>query len=175
MRLFTRIIQIFFILKLFFFSESFAQFQVRETKKIEPVSFSATIFTKENKAKFLALTYNNDKKWHTYWKNPGSAGIPLSFEFFSDGKKINLPSKEWPSPKRYYEEGNLLAYGYEGQYTFFFPLSSKKQQALEGKKLEIKSKWLVCKNICIPGQGFYSGTFTQGKLKPLGLKKNTDP
>ncbi|MEE2744421.1 MAG: thioredoxin family protein [Bdellovibrionota bacterium] len=155
--------KIFFLLNLLFFSTfSFAQFKVQSTKKLDPVSFSATVFT-HNKEKFLSLTYQNKPKWHTNWKNPGDAGIPLSFEFLSSGKKIKLTSLEWPIPQRFYEKGNLLAYGYIDRYSFFFPFS-KHLKELEGKELEVTSKWLVCKEICIPGKKTFKSIITNGQL-----------
>ncbi|MEE2744768.1 MAG: protein-disulfide reductase DsbD domain-containing protein, partial [Bdellovibrionota bacterium] len=157
--------KILFLLNLLFFSTlSLAQFQVQSTKKVDPVSFSATVFN-HKKGKYLTLTYQNSPKWHTYWKNPGDAGIPLSFEFLSSGKKIKLDSLEWPVPQRFYEKGDLLAYGYINQYSFFFPLSSKTLKDLEGKELEINSKWLVCKEICIPGKKTFKSNFTNGQLE----------
>ena len=150
--------------------QTLAQFKELKSDRETPVTFTANIFQHEENPlkKYLALTFQNEKKWHTYWKNPGDAGIPLSFEFFSNKERVNLKPLEWPYPQRFIEKGDMLAYGYEGRYTFFFPLADKDIKTLKGKSLTIKSKWLVCKEICIPGQDTFKGRFDND----LNLTKN---
>lgn len=101
---------------------------------------------------FLVIGLKNEKGWHTYWKNPGDAGLEIKFEFSQNNKKINLNALEWPTPKKYMEQGNILAYGYSGTNHFFFKVSKEQIKQLSGKDLDIKVTWLVCKDICIPGQ-----------------------
>jgi DsbC/DsbD-like thiol-disulfide interchange protein len=38
----------------------------------------------ENK---LVVSINHDEGWHTYWKNPGDAGLASSFKFFDQNQK----------------------------------------------------------------------------------------
>ena len=97
------------------------------------------------KDRYLALTIKHEDKWHTYWKNPGDAGIVTQFKFTAGGKALELAASEWPAPHRYIEAGDILTYGYEGDPTFFFKVN--------GAKGEIKAdvKWLICKDICLPG------------------------
>jgi len=97
---------------------------------------------------YLAISLENEKDWHTYWKNPGDAGLELKFKFSTDnGKVITLEDLPWPTPKRYIEQGNMWAYGYSNEYAFFYKLPS----TLANKNLKIVGTWLVCKDICIPG------------------------
>jgi thiol:disulfide interchange protein len=96
--------------------------------------------------KTLALTIQHEEKWHTYWKNPGDAGIATVFKFELDGKEVKLEEHEWPAPHRYIEAGDILTYGYEGSPTFFFKLPAN----IKGN-LKAKAQWLICKDICIPG------------------------
>lgn len=114
------------------------------------VSLAAAV-TKIGKAHFVVLDYTNDKKWHTYWKNPGDAGLPIENEFTVAGTKQNFSEEEWPTPKKYIEQGDILAYGYEGNYQFFYELTPEQVLSLKNKTLDLYSKWLVCKDICIPG------------------------
>jgi thiol:disulfide interchange protein DsbD len=99
-----------------------------------------------NQPRVLALTIQHEEKWHTYWKNPGDAGIATVFKFELDGKEIKLTEEEWPMPHRYLEAGDILTYGYEKDPTFFFQLPAK----FKGN-LKAKAQWLICKDICIPG------------------------
>lgn len=95
--------------------------------------------------RFLALTIKHEEKWHTYWKNPGDAGIVTQFKFTNGGQVVELLASEWPAPHRYIEAGDILTYGYEGDPTFFFKLGNLKGE------LAVDVKWLVCKDICLPG------------------------
>jgi thiol:disulfide interchange protein DsbD len=98
----------------------------------------------------LSLSYRNQDGWHTYWKNPGDSGLATKFSFKFNDQDIQLESKEWPTPKRYIEAGDIWTFGYSNDYSFFFEIPEE----IIGKKgeLEIASQWLVCKDICIPGQ-----------------------
>jgi thiol:disulfide interchange protein/DsbC/DsbD-like thiol-disulfide interchange protein len=96
--------------------------------------------------RYVALTIKHEEKWHTYWKNPGDAGIATTFKFENNGNEIELEALEWPTPHRYIEAGDILTYGYEGDPTFFFKLPD----SLQGE-LSVRAQWLICKDICIPG------------------------
>ena len=113
----------------------------------EHVKLGATTLKVDNK-NYLVLNFSNDKKWHTYWKNPGDAGLPMKMTFTVDSKEVELSSLPWPAPQRYIEQGDMWAYGYEGKYSLFFDLP----QNLANKTMNILGEWLVCKDICIPGK-----------------------
>ena len=114
------------------------------------VSFSPQIITYKD-TDWLTVSYKNDPGWHTYWKNPGDAGLPPSWNFYIEEKEIFLSSLEWPVPKRFFEKKGLITFGYEGEYSFFFPLD--KNIAKVAGNLRVKSRYLVCKDVCIPGKG----------------------
>src|SRR3954466_5624735 len=65
--------------------------------------------------KKLVVSINHDEGWHTYWKNPGDAGIANTFKFSKDTKAY-----EWPAPHKYIEAGDILTIGYSGLQHFFF-------------------------------------------------------
>jgi thiol:disulfide interchange protein len=91
----------------------------------------------------LVATINHEKGWHTYWKNPGDAGIPESFKFYQRKKLVTPVEYEWPTPKRYLEAGDILTIGYEGVKHFFF-------DDIPGD-ISANIGILICKDICIPG------------------------
>ena len=97
--------------------------------------------------KILAVTFKNTEGWHTYWKNPGDAGLAIKLKIFENESLLALNEYPWPAPKRYIEQGNMWAYGYSGKYAIFYDLPAQHQN----KKLKIVGEWLVCKDICIPG------------------------
>lgn len=89
--------------------------------------------------KKIVVTINHDEGWHTYWKNPGDAGIASSFKF-------NQPLKpyEWPVPEKHIEAGDIVTIGYGGKQHFFFEDAPGIIDAHIGV--------LICKDICIPGE-----------------------
>lgn len=92
----------------------------------------------------LVVSIAHDKGWHTYWKNPGDAGIASTFKFSSDNKPLELKAYEWPVPEKHIESGDILTIGYSGIQHFFFDdhLSD----------VDVHVGVLICKDICIPGE-----------------------
>ncbi|WP_127714447.1 thioredoxin family protein [Halobacteriovorax sp. HLS] len=127
-----------------------------------PVKFYAQVLKVQNQ-NYLALNYSNHKKWHTYWKNPGDAGLALAFKFKINNQETTLEELEWPVPKKYIEKGDMLAFGYEDEYSIFFKLPQKS----EDHKISIYSNWLVCKHVCIPGEITVSGKISNNELTEL--------
>tara|TARA_B100002052_G_C15880223_1_gene598870 strand:- start:1574 stop:3571 length:1998 start_codon:yes stop_codon:yes gene_type:complete len=83
--------------------------------------------------------------WHTYWVNPGDSGGPPTFtSTISNGWKIN--PNLWPGPQTI-EYPPLMTYGYENEVVFPFKLDITD---LDDKETDIKIKFLVCDDICVP-------------------------
>ena len=104
-----------------------------------------------NNEKILVVTINHDKGWHTYWKNPGDSGIASQFKFNLADKVQELEAYEWPLPEKHIEAGDILTIGYEGTQHFFFKIPKDMME----KELGVKASFLICKDICIPGEGVF--------------------
>ncbi len=121
-------------------------------KAIVLLLLSFSIYANEEHATFsvqrfedkIVVTINHDKGWHTYWKNPGDAGIASTFKFFKSNTLIDAKAFEWPTPKKYIEAGDILTIGYSGTKHFFF-------NNIPGT-FETRVGVLICKDICIPGE-----------------------
>ncbi len=88
------------------------------------------------------------KGWHTYYKDPGDAGMPTSITW-------NLPpgfkASEllWAEPKKYNEAG-IIAYGYMDRSLVAAEITPPAN--LKGPaKISATVKWLCCKDLCVPG------------------------
>lgn len=92
----------------------------------------------------LVVTIDHEEGWHTYWKNPGDAGLPTKFNFSLNKKPLELDASEWPIPTQYIEAGDIVTVGYSGTQHFFF---SDPKSALDAH-----ITFLICKDICIPGE-----------------------
>ena len=103
---------------------------------------------KINDQSYLAINFKNYPHWHTYWKNPGDAGFGPKIQFLNSKEEaIAFEALEWPSPGRYIEPGDIWAYGYEDEYSFFFKLPTNYNGTIK-----TNLTWLICKHICIPGK-----------------------
>jgi thiol:disulfide interchange protein DsbD len=83
--------------------------------------------------------------WHTYWRNPGDAGIAPELNFtLPDGAGAGPIA--WPAPQRQ-PEGPLMTYGYSGEVLLAVPVSGP------AHTVGLHASWLVCKEICVPEEG----------------------
>ena len=86
--------------------------------------------------------------WHVYWKNPGDAGLPVSLDWKLPAGVTAGPIL-WPYPERI-AVAPLMDYGYEGEV--LLPVRVEVPKTAKGKlALQAKAKWVVCKDICLPG------------------------
>ena len=152
-----------FTIFLFSFLTLFSAKAADESVPTKPVKFGIQTL-KNGSDELLALNFENFPHWHTYWKNPGDAGLAVKNTFKIDSKEIKLEALEWPAPRRFIEPGDLWAYGYEGTYSFFFKLTKADFNKYNGKSIEVESTWLVCKHICVPGKQVTTFKIAPGKL-----------
>ncbi|HEY0422683.1 MAG TPA: protein-disulfide reductase DsbD domain-containing protein [Rhodopila sp.] len=89
--------------------------------------------------------------WHTYWKNPGDAGVPPELTI-EGGSQSAI---DWPTPRRV-AEGPVMTYAYTGEV--LLPVTVT---AATGP-IRAHAQWLVCKDICVPEEGDFSLTLPAG-------------
>ncbi|HEX6441263.1 MAG TPA: protein-disulfide reductase DsbD domain-containing protein, partial [Stellaceae bacterium] len=88
--------------------------------------------------------------WHTYWRNPGDSGLPTEIAWtlpagFAAGEIV------WPVPERFVVEG-LGNYGYRDAVDLLVPITVSQDVKPDGTgRLDAAASWLVCSDICIPG------------------------
>jgi DsbC/DsbD-like thiol-disulfide interchange protein len=96
---------------------------------------------------WIGLLMKHDAGWHTYWKNPGDAGLPTTLAFTLPAG-FQTGAIEWPHPQRIAVK-QLASYGYEGELLLPLLLFVPKQ-AKEAVNITARAEWLVCKESCIP-------------------------
>lgn len=99
---------------------------------------------------WIGLRMRHDPHWHTYWKNPGDSGMPTQFELTLPVSVKSGPI-HWPKPHRVFIPP-LANYGYEDEVVLSRELEIPSN--FSGDMLDIYAKvsWLVCKQVCIPGE-----------------------
>jgi DsbC/DsbD-like thiol-disulfide interchange protein len=87
-----------------------------------------------------------EEGWKTYWRMPGDAGVPPSFDW---AKSTNISSLEihYPAPIRL-QEPAAETVGYKGTVIFLFAIKPKDAGRPVELKLDIELG--VCRDICIP-------------------------
>ncbi|MDH4459544.1 MAG: protein-disulfide reductase DsbD family protein [Nevskia sp.] len=98
----------------------------------------------------LALRLVPEAGWHVYWRNPGDSGLPTSIAWtLPDG--LVAGDLQWPYPHRE-TLGQIVNYGYSEQVLLPVTLTVAADVVTpEPLLIRAKAKWLVCKDICIPG------------------------
>jgi len=91
-----------------------------------------------------------DPGWHTYWKNPGDSGLATTIEWALPAG-VSAAEIAWPYPDAI-PFAHLINYGYDGEHllpvTLSIPADLPTDRPL---RLEARADWLVCEEICIPG------------------------
>jgi thiol:disulfide interchange protein DsbD len=102
-----------------------------------------------------------DPGWHTYWKNPGAAGLATKIEWqLPPG--VTAGEIQWPLPEKL-PPAEVTTYGYDGEVVLLVPL--KLAPDLKPGPLDLKAKvsWLECKEACVPGSGSVEATLNIGE------------
>ncbi len=99
----------------------------------------------------VAIRLEHEAHWHTYWLNPGT-GYPTSIAW-------QLPPGwtageiQWPSPRIIRDsKGNITGNGYEG--VTYLPITLTPPVDLKpGESVALRAQvdWLMCADVCIPG------------------------
>jgi thiol:disulfide interchange protein DsbD len=98
----------------------------------------------------VGLHMRMEEGWHTYWKNPGDAGLPTRLAWtLPDG--FAAGPIEWPVPERI-PAPPLMSYGYEREV--LLPVEIVPPASLPSGEvtLAVKADWLECKEACLPGR-----------------------
>lgn len=102
----------------------------------------------------IALTFDLDDGWHTYWPGQNDTGLPVAFELtLPEGFEAGKPM--WPAPHRHESKGGILDHIYEKTgATVLIPVQVPSGLA-PGQSARIMAEvdWLACREACIPGWG----------------------
>lgn len=99
----------------------------------------------------LAVRFDLEEGWHTYWENPGDSGLATVIDWALP-ESIEAGEIQWPAPERIFL-GGLVNYGYAEEAVFIVTFQAPKDLKL-GSELAITADlfWLICKETCLPGE-----------------------
>lgn len=100
----------------------------------------------ENGHHMAALSLVLAPGWKTYWRSPGDAGIPPSFDW-GGSENVKSVRIHWPSPEVFHTAG-MRSVGY--RQTLILPLEVLPVDAGAPLHLAARIDLGVCKDICMP-------------------------
>ena len=89
-----------------------------------------------------------DPSWKTYWRNPGSSGVPPRVEWTGS---VNLAKAEvlFPAPQRFPDkEGDTIGY----KTSVILPVKVSRIDPAKPVELRLALEYGVCRDVCIPAQ-----------------------
>jgi thiol:disulfide interchange protein DsbD len=103
--------------------------------------------------------------WHTYWKNPGEAGMATKIDWkLPPG--VTAGNIQWPLPEKL-PPFEVTTYGYSDEVMLLVPLTIGTNVPPGPITLTANLSWLECKDVCIPGKTTVEATLNIGnEIKP---------
>jgi DsbC/DsbD-like thiol-disulfide interchange protein/cytochrome c biogenesis protein CcdA len=117
----------------------------------------------------VGLLFELEPEWHIYWTNAGDSGEPPEVKWALPAG-VTVGPLQFPAPKRL-PLGPLMDFGYENQVLFPAELHVS-QDASSPIPIAADVRWLVCRQVCIPGKAHLSmelpvGAGTPSSAAPL--------
>lgn len=108
---------------------------------------------------YLGWQVKLEDGWKTYWRTPGSAGLPPKFNW--EGS-VNIAGAEvfFPTPDRF-EIFDLHTYGYHDDVVYPIRITPAVAGAPVTVRLEVN--YLVCSDLCVPVSDHFELTFPAAK------------
>jgi DsbC/DsbD-like thiol-disulfide interchange protein len=98
----------------------------------------------------VALTLDHESGFHTYWKNPGTVGMPTSIKWeLPEGFRASALIWQIPERSKMFKYD---VYGYEGNATILTEITAPEGLSPGTISLEAKASWMACSDTgCNPG------------------------
>ena len=114
----------------------------------------------ENDTVRIGVRLDMDPHWHVYYINPGDSGLPPEADWtLPEG--FTVGDFSFPTPEIIPIEP-LTNYGYEDSVTLLAPLTMTDQASQGDVTLSATVSWLMCKDICLPGEATLTKTVAYG-------------
>jgi DsbC/DsbD-like thiol-disulfide interchange protein len=98
----------------------------------------------------VGIRLEMEKGWHTYWRNPGDAGLPTRVKWdLPEG--LTAGEIRWPYPARF-STGPILSYGYEHEVLLLVEVRVPSSTGGGEVRVAGRVDWLECQEACLPGK-----------------------
>lgn len=113
---------------------------------------------------WVGLDFRLEKGWHVYWINPGDSGEPPNVKWDLP-QGFRAGDLRWPCPERI-AVSSLVNCGYTDGVTLLAPMGAPNNiPAGHSVSLRARVRWLVCREICVPGKTRVELTLPVGATK----------
>ncbi|MFV0295400.1 MAG: protein-disulfide reductase DsbD domain-containing protein [Hyphomicrobiaceae bacterium] len=114
---------------------------------------------------FAGLEIALDEGWKTYWRNPGSSGVPPFVEL-KDSSNVAAIKVLFPAPKRFTgRDGDTIGY----KHHVILPIEIEPKDPARPVVLAVAVEFGICKDICIPAQANLALSLpARAEMKPAG-------
>jgi DsbC/DsbD-like thiol-disulfide interchange protein len=130
-----------------------AEAQAENHAKVELIAEQDSI--QPSHSLWAGLLFRLDRGWHVYWQNPGDSGEPPRVQWELPAG-FRAGAIEWPNPIRLGSE-SVVDYGYEGHVLLMVRIKAPPAlRATGGLTIAADVKYIVCREICIPGKAHLS-------------------
>ncbi|WP_417685440.1 protein-disulfide reductase DsbD domain-containing protein [Roseibium sp.] len=102
----------------------------------------------ENGLYRIGVEFSMDPGWHTYWRFPGEAGIPPTFDF-SGSQNLKSTAILFPVPERY-DDGFSQSIVYKDAVVL--PVDAAAADPSRPIEISLSLFFGICKDICVPGE-----------------------
>ena len=85
--------------------------------------------------------------WWTYWRAPGSSGMPPMFDWSGSENLADEPELIWPMPLRSVAYGEALNL-YKNEVVF--PIEFRAADPAKPVRLHLKVAFGICRDVCVP-------------------------
>ncbi len=110
--------------------------------------------------------------WHTYYKEPGDAGMPTKI-IWQLPTGFSNSELHWQKPSKFVE-GGITTYGYINNTILVSEITAPSNlHTGESLGFSASVKWLSCKDICVPGQAEVSLTLPVSQPTSQNNSDNT--
>jgi DsbC/DsbD-like thiol-disulfide interchange protein len=100
----------------------------------------------ENGSRMAAVDLVLAPGWKTYWRSPGDAGIPPSFDW-SGSDNVRSVRLHWPAPSVFHSNG-MQSIGYHDRLVL--PVEITPEDPSRPVRLKLRMELGVCDEICLP-------------------------
>jgi thiol:disulfide interchange protein DsbD len=97
----------------------------------------------------VAIVLESEPGWHTYWRNPGDAGMATSVTWTLP-KGWKAGELQWPAP-RLFKEKEIATFGYGGTAVLLSRLEGEWERPGGTLAFRATVDFLECREVCLPG------------------------
>lgn len=151
-----------FLLLPFFSFQLFAQTQFKQHTEVELIS--ETKSAQPGQSVWVGLRFNIDDDWHIYWRNPGDSGIPPTFSWTTP-KGVTVGDIQWTFPEKV-DYPPLTSFVYSNTVLLMSEVKVPENYSGQNLTLQLHAEWLICQDICMPGDGDFELTLPVANETP---------